>query len=308
MRKLRRHWRGGIPNYVPAALREQKRKLDHLYSKVKLDSTTEHYFEDSDGTILTRWLVYCHDLETLMHSRELLDGETCDDFHDPVGIDDGKDLLKLTYNKVRKGEVPMKIKRGKEKPVNDDRGVKHCQVIAAVAGVKETYHNVKTLFAMLKLDEYPKCKLVADLKAANIMLGIQTARAKYPCLYGHCFQTSRTRTAVWVKGEDRTLENLILNQENWLAETGGDRTKLKEYFNVEFPPLIASKTDSGSPTLVLQCVPIPLLHTLLLNPCNHILKHLGEVWPQLKEWLKRLGVVMESYHGDKFEGIVISKK
>ena len=155
---------------------------------------------------------------------------------------------------------------------------------------------------MLKLDEHPQCKLVADLKAANILLGIQTARAKYPCLYGHCFQTSRLRTAVWVKGEDRTLQNLITNQDKWLAETGGDRTKLKEYFNVEFPPLIGSNHDPGSPTLVLQCVPIPLLHTLLLNPCNHILKHLGDVWSPLRVWFKSLHVVMESYHGDKFEG------
>ena len=31
-------------------------------------------------------------------------------------------------NKVKKGVVAMKKKHGKDKPVNDDRGVKHCQV------------------------------------------------------------------------------------------------------------------------------------------------------------------------------------
>ena len=132
---------------------------------------------------------------------------------------------------MKKGFVPTEINPNKEKPVNPDRGVKHCQVIAAVSGVKENYHNIQTLFGILKLDEQPQCKLVADLKAANIMLGIQTARAKYPCLYGHCYQTSRTRTSTWVKGEERTRKNLIENQRKWFAETGGDRTKLKDYFN-----------------------------------------------------------------------------
>ena len=302
LRKLNKHWKCGIPKYVPRALREQKRKLDHLYVKVKLDDTTHHYFEDNNGAKLTRWLVYCNDLETLMYGRELLDGETRNNFHEVVGVDDGKNLFNLTYNKVEKGTIPTKIKRGKEKPVNNDRGVKHCQIIAAVAGVKETYHNIQTLFSMLRLDEQPQCKLVADLKAANIILGIQTARAKYPCLYGHCYQTSRKRTSTWIKGEDRTRENLIENQKKWFGETNGDRTKLKEYFNVEFLPLIGSNQNPNSSTLVLQCVPIALLHTLLLNPCNHLIKHLEEAWPQLTGWLKDLEVVKDRYHGDKFEG------
>ena len=155
---------------------------------------------------------------------------------------------------------------------------------------------------MLRLDEQPQCKLVADLKAANIILGLQTARAKYPCLYGHCYQTSRNRTSSWIKGEDRTRENLIENQKKWFGETSGDRTKLKEYFNVEFLPLIGSNPNPNSSTLVLQCVPIALLHTILLNPCNHLIKHLEEAWPQLTEWLKDLKVVKDRYHGDKFEG------
>ena len=303
LRKLHKHWKGGIPKYVPAALRDQKRRLDHLYTKVKLDSTTNNYFVDSNGTKLTRWLVYCTDLESLIYSKELLEGEKQDDFLEVVGGDDRKNIFKITYNRVKKGVVPTKMNRKKEKPANHDRGVKHCQVIAAVAGVKETYHNVQTLFAMLKLDEQPQCKLVTDLKAANIMLGIQTARAKYPCIYGHCYQTSRTRTSTWVKGEDGTRENLIENQRKWFVETGGDRAKLKDYFNVEYLPLLGSNpNDTTSTTLVLQCVPIALLHTILLNPCNHVLKHLEDIWPQLSEWLKTLNVVRDNYHGDKFEG------
>ena len=45
-----------------------------------------------------------------------------------VGYDDGKGVLKATLNRVKKGRVDMEERRGKRKPVNFDRGVKHCQV------------------------------------------------------------------------------------------------------------------------------------------------------------------------------------
>ena len=90
-----------------------------------------------------------------------------------------------------------------------------------------------------------------------------------------------------------------------MLETGGDRTKLQKYKNVEFKQLLGIDPNLTSPTLVLSVVPIAHLHTLLLNPCNHILKHLVAVWPELEEWLKSLHVVRDQYHGDKFEGKIL---
>ena len=87
-----------------------------------------------------------------------------------------------------------------------------------------------------------------------------------------------------------------------MLETGGDRAKLKNYKNVEFGHLLGIDPNSNLPTLVLSVVPIPLLHTILLNPCNHILKHLNGVWPELETWLQSLHVVRDHYQGDKFEG------
>jgi hypothetical protein len=87
----------------------------------------------------------------------------------------------------------MKVKRGKEQPVNNDRGVSHVmvgesqlnmcssenlQIIAAVAGVAESYHNLKVIFDLLDLDQQKACELVSDLKASAIILGMQSARAK----------------------------------------------------------------------------------------------------------------------------------
>ena len=52
------------------------------------------------------------------------------------------------------------------------------QIICAVAGVKESYHNLQDLFSMLDLKNHRECKLVVHLKAANIAVGIKTASAR----------------------------------------------------------------------------------------------------------------------------------
>lgn len=45
-------------------------------------------------------------------------------------------------------------------------------------GVKESYHNFQVLFDLLDLDNQQQCKLLVDLKAANLSLGMQAARAR----------------------------------------------------------------------------------------------------------------------------------
>ena len=45
-----------------------------------------------------------------------------------VGYDDGRGILKCSLNRVKKGKTAMMVKRGKEQPINKDRGSKHAQV------------------------------------------------------------------------------------------------------------------------------------------------------------------------------------
>ena len=52
------------------------------------------------------------------------------------------------------------------------------QIIFVVGGVKESYSNLRTLFALLDLKASKNCKIVMDLKCANLALGLQTARAR----------------------------------------------------------------------------------------------------------------------------------
>jgi hypothetical protein len=47
-----------------------------------------------------------------------------------------------------------------------------------VPGVKESYGNFRVLFDLLGLENQPHCHLLVDLKAANLCLGMQAARAR----------------------------------------------------------------------------------------------------------------------------------
>jgi len=93
----------------------------------------------------------------------------------------------------------------------------------------------------------------------------------------------------------------------WVEETDSDRRQLKNYFNCEFPPRVPSNPDG--PTLILEVVPIALLHTILLNPVNHMVKGLEEACEaagvgveEVRDWLLAIGVRRAAYQAKSFEG------
>ena len=53
--------------------------------------------------------------------------------------------------------------------------------------------------------------------------------------------------------------------------------------------------------LILQLIPPPELH-LLIGPVNTIYEAMNKVWPVSDEWLARLNVKREEYHGGSFNG------
>lgn len=52
------------------------------------------------------------------------------------------------------------------------------QIICVVAGVKESYHNTRTIYTLLNLDQHPHMKFVCDLKAMMFFVGTMKARSK----------------------------------------------------------------------------------------------------------------------------------
>ena len=65
-----------------------------------------------------------------------------------------------------------------------------------------------------------------------------------------------------------------LSPARWLNEGRGERSVLQQFHNCEFRRLLEPRPGATAPTTVLSRIPIPLLHCILLNPGNHLLKHL----------------------------------
>ena len=121
----------------------------------------------------------------------------------------------------------------------------------------------------------------------------------YPCPYKECFKDEKS--GQWVKGQDRTIRNLTDNQQKWyqsMAYKRRDRSKLKNYKNVEYKPLIEANED----TPIIQIIPPPPLHLLLLGPVNDIIKKLQELYPPIIKIIEKLHIQRSKYQGKNFEG------
>ena len=239
------------PN-IKRKLTKRKRIIDMFFSKLFIDGTSSIYFKNKNQEPLSRYIVYCHDVPGLLAYKKLVEDEGNENEEEinVVGIDDGKNLLKIVFNWARIGKSSNKSKA---------MGPKRCLVIAAVAQVPETYWNMQVLIELTGLNEI-KFKLSQDLKLINIIIGITTFSSKYPCPYGHCYKDEKT--GLWNKGEDRTFRNLSEMQKKWCETTGENRSRLKEFMNCEFAPLI---TIPNPDTPVIHLIPPPPLHLILLG-------------------------------------------
>ena len=294
--KLRSKWgRHVITPNVRKALKERKELMASFFTLEYLDQNSEHCFKDKEGNVEPRWLVYCHDIQGLIDLKiVLLEENNLDppsDMMEVAGLDGGKGKLLLCYSWSSMENRKMK-------------GPKQCLVLALVAKVEETVHNIKVLFEKTKLNEQD-IVLSGDLKVINIICGMQTHSAKHSCPYGECWKD--TKTGRWVKGRDRTVENLNENQQAWVDKTGGGQTKkardqLKNFKNVEHVPVLR-------PGRILELAPPPGLHTILIGGVNEILDGLdkarvpGLSWRLLPQLVGApLYLVKEGYNGGGFEG------
>ena len=74
------------------------------------------------------------------------------------------------------------------------------------------------------------------------------------------------------------------------------------YGNVIHPNMFAGGTIDDSTPIIL-IVPPPELH-LLIGPVNmmYVVDELCKVWPTCQQWIKRLHIKREDYHGGSFNG------
>ena len=71
------------------------------------------------------------------------------------------------------------------------------------------------------------------------MIGITNYSSKYPCPYGECYKDENS--SEWVKGKNRTIQNINENQEKWKKKTRSNRKYLMNFKNCENTPLISSE-------------------------------------------------------------------
>ena len=80
-----------------------------------------------------------------------------------IGVDDGKQILKIVWN----WSLMFENDRGKKKLM----GLKKSIVLFGVRKVKETHHNMKVMMKLTKMNEI-EYAMSMDLKLINITIGI----------------------------------------------------------------------------------------------------------------------------------------
>ena len=180
-----------------------------------------------------------------------------------IGGDTGGDYLKITMNIIdmKKLENPGSIPAGE-----NENGVKKLKIIAIVYKGVENYNLVKAVLDLLNLPGiYLNWKATGDQKYINIVLGLQSHTASFPCPY--CLTHKSFLT---VNPEPRTFGHLRRE-----AELSAEDQDPRSHFSVKNQPLLPFPDD----TPVLSAVPPPELH-LTLRSFNHVWNKMGTAWQQ----------------------------
>ena len=257
-----------------------------------------------------RAVVYCNDVPGLLNFiKEKRGYHPNTEYFLKVGIDAGQGFLKIscTLEKVMSDDSsPGKKKKRSsysEGMCPDqfmEGGVNKLIVLAMVENSKESYHNLKSMLALLQLD-MPH-KLCFDMKCGLTCLGLGTAASKFPCMYCELSKDDFAHPDIEIQlGKLRDFGSIIRNAENYqkkVAKKPNRKTKLtsKNDFSCENTPLVNYSLITKD-TLILDHAPPMQLH-LLLGLGNDIFEALkaaiqevmGEngLWI-LEQWVKPLG-------------------
>ena len=162
---LRQKWgKEAITSNIAKKLAHRKGILDQFFTETCLDKNTELNFKTKKGKTLSRSVTYCHDLPGLIAFKKLV--ECLDDDEDilnVIGADDGKNILKIVWN----WSLKYKTDKGNMKLMGPKRSI----VLAVVAKVKESHHNMAVLMELTKLNEV-EYVMSMDMKLINITIGI----------------------------------------------------------------------------------------------------------------------------------------
>ena len=114
--------------------------------------------------------------------------------HFKIGLDSGGDFMKVCLNVIRseRSEEESVHKRRKYTDgvcpqSKKDTSVNRLLILAITPEKRESYGNIKLSFDLLErckeLDEYGCVTLAADLKMANIIVGLMPHSCRHPCTW-----------------------------------------------------------------------------------------------------------------------------
>ena len=231
-----------------------------------------------------------------------------------IGIDNGKEMLKISWNYVdiqdlgpenecnicdKSFDSYSKLRSHKNTvhQIKDDSIAHKSMILFAAQKTDKNYANLAIAMNEANLDAIDY-KLSEDLKCTYIVSGLQNHSARHPCPYGNC---KKCRNGLWEKGQDRTVEDISKINHKWLEETGGDRDKLKDYFNCQNQPLL--NPNGTGDTKVLLVSPPPPLHNGKLGPVNDLMELSAQICPnETSQYLKENHITKEAYHGGELIG------
>jgi hypothetical protein len=282
------------PN-IREALITRKLKVAKHFKKEKIT------FEDGKGGEYTRWAVYTEDLEVLLDFLCEERGVEANVAKLAIGMDSGQKRMLVTLSLMT--PEPVDVDETKPKKLFKDSSNNRVIILAIVDDIPETYMNMKQLLEKLRIqDWWHHYQIVTDLKLNNIILGLTNCASKYGCPY--C-KGCKGFDGCWQKGDPRTLENIVEDNDMW-KHSSGDQRDLKDFFNAKYNPLLVvphSRLLSNilSTPTTLEMLPIPALHCGKLGPVNKILKSLGD-YIDLEPFYKQLSLVKTDQQKKEFQG------
>ena len=180
-----------------------------------------------------------------------------------IGVDGGQGFFKVCLT-ICDSQGEAKTEHGAAAG-----GVKGLLILAMVPNIGEIHSNVATVFEEMNISFINNAILCADLKLANMIVGIGAHSSTYPCLY--CESSPRDE---WSTAPLRTFGRIrdLARRRNAAAEGLTEPSEPRFFKSVQNDPLI----QCGDHTTVLEKVPPPELH-LLMGTVNHIYKQMQPV-------------------------------
>jgi len=284
-------------SYLKAGLSRAAHELDQFFEKKKVavDVRAPEIEEQGKRTLVpeTKEGIFCTNIQGLIEHvkqhRKVLQPQI------KFGADDGKKFLKIVMS------VQDPERSNAKKDFFKDTSARKNFIVAIMEGVPENYPNMEAIMKQFKFEKWP-CFWSSDLKMTNILLGLQSHSAKYPCSWCH-------GTSPWEEeAELRTIGSIMENYDDYCRVGKKNPRNAKNHKSVIHLPLI----DGEPSDVILDIVMIGELHVYIgtaskvLDCTESAIKAYHEQHQvqlfDLFGWLKSHNILEKKYQGGGLNG------